>query len=118
MSDAFDMEASFDTRISNEVLKKLAEKEEPRFLSILLRNKECLMDAISFGIKTGPKGHFWTPKPRSLFNIINAYYYKYHTILTRTAIESIMESMETINGQSISEEDRTKLVCIGIQYGM
>lgn len=105
--DMLDMEASFDTRISNDALKKLAEKEEPRFLSILLRNKECLMDAISFGIKAGAKGHFWIPKPRSLFNIINAYYYKYHTVLTRTAIESIMESMESFNGKSISEEDRT-----------
>lgn len=105
--DTFDFESSFDTRISNEALKKLAEKEEPRFLSILLRNKECLMDAISFGIKPGGKGHFWNPKPRLLFNLINAYYHKYHTILTRTAIESIMESAENFNGQTISEEDRT-----------
>lgn len=105
--DMLDMESSFDSRISNEALKKLAEKEEPRFLSILLRSKECLMDAISFGIKPGAKGHFWNPKPRSLFNLINAYYGKYHTILTRTAIESIMESMDELNGKSIAEEDRT-----------
>ena len=105
--DMLDMESSFDSRISNEALKKLAEKEEPRFLSILLRNKECLMDAISFGIKPGAKGHFWIPKPRVLFNIINAYYFKYHTVLTRTAIESIMESSEEFNGKTISEEDKT-----------
>jgi len=105
--DILDMEASYDSRISNDSLKKLAEKEEPRFLSILLRNKECLMDAMSFGIKPGAKGHFWFPKTRSLFSIIFAYYQKYHTILTRTAIDSVMESMEEINGKSISEEDRT-----------
>lgn len=107
--DILDLESSFDTRVSNEALKKLAEKEEPRFLSIILRNKECLMDAVSFGIKPGAKGHFWIAKPRLLFNIINAYYNKYHTILTRTAIDSIMESSEQFNGQSISEEDKTNI---------
>jgi len=108
MTDSMlDMEASYDTRVNNEALKKLAEKEEPRFLSILLRSKDSLMDAMSYGIKPGAKGHFWTPKPRFLFNIINAYYSKYHTTLTRTAIESIMESSEQFNGQTISEEDRT-----------
>jgi hypothetical protein len=108
MTDSMlDMEASYDTRVNNEALKKLAEKEEPRFLSILLRSKDSLMDAMSYGIKPGAKGHFWIPKPRFLFNIINAYYSKYHTPLTRTAIESIMESSEQFNGQTISEEDRT-----------
>lgn len=104
-----DVESLFDSRISNEALKKLAEKEEPRFLSIILRNKECLMDAISFGIKPGAEGHFWISKPRSLFSIISAYYEKYHTLLTRTAIESIMESMDSFNGKPISEEEKTNV---------
>jgi len=106
-NDTLDLESSFDTRVANETLKKLAEKEEPRFLSILLRNKDCLMDAIAYNIMPGAKGHFWITKPRLLFNLINAYYQKYHTILTRTAIDSIMESMEEFNGQSISEEYKT-----------
>jgi replicative DNA helicase len=107
--DDFLNSSSCDIRVNNEALRKLAEKEEPKFLHILLKNKECLMDAISFGIKPGPKGHFWTTKGRALYNVIYSYYMKYKNPLTRTAIDSIMSSMSSIGGKTITEEAKTNM---------
>ena len=51
--------------IPNEEVVRLAEKEEARFLGILLRDKDAISDAISFGIKSTEKnkpGHFLVDK--------------------------------------------------------
>ena len=77
----------------------LAAKEERRFLSILLRDKPSLMDAISFGFKTGKSGHFWDSKTRFLFENICDHYKKHQSLLTRAAMESRLE------GMGRSEED-------------
>ena len=69
--DFLETTASYNTRISNEALKKLAQKEEPRFLSILLRDKESLMDCMSMGIKPGTQGHFWDLDARFMYNLIH-----------------------------------------------
>lgn len=108
--DFSDLESanSYNTRLNNEVLQKLAKKEEPRFLSILLKNKDCLMDCMSFGLKPGSKGHFWDLEARFMYNLIHAYYQKYKTILTRTAIDSLMETIDKIGGISIDEEHKAK----------
>jgi KaiC/GvpD/RAD55 family RecA-like ATPase len=106
-NELLEIEKPCNVRVNNEALKALAKKEEPRFLSILLRDKDCLMDAISFGIKSGDEGHFWTQKPRFLFNIIFEYYQKYSECLTRTAMESIMDSLSGAGNKKIDDDERT-----------
>jgi len=93
-------------RIKNEALKRQALKEEPRFLSMLLKEKELLMDAMSSGFKAGEDGHFWHEKPKFLFEIISTYYQKHGAILTRTAMESIMDGMSHIGSKEVSDADR------------
>lgn len=83
--------------IPNEDLIRLAEKEEPRFLHILLKDKESLQDAISFGIKRtkeGVPGHFIVPKNNMLFAMIQDNFEKYGTLLTRGSMDSIMDSQD------------------------
>ena len=98
-----------DGRINNETLKRLAEKEEPRFLSILLKDKDCLSECISYGMKPGPKGHFWGTESRLLFGIIHRYFQKYGETLSRTSIESIMDGQDSFNGNNITESDRASM---------
>jgi replicative DNA helicase len=93
-------------RIKNEALKRQAMKEEPRFLSILLKEKELLMDAMSSGFKGGLDGHFWCNEPRFLFEVISSYYKKHNAILTRTAMESIMDGMSHYGKQEMTDESR------------
>jgi len=106
-----------EARINNEALVALTEKEEPRFLSILLKDKECLMEAIGFGIrpdmpekrhKPAEPGHFWTPQCKLLYTLIYNHYVKHASRLTRTAIESVMDAMQEIDGNPITDEDRVK----------
>lgn len=106
-NELLDFGDSCDTRISNDALRKLAQKEEPRLLSILLKDKDCLMDAMSFGLKSGKMGHFWTKESRFLFLIIEEYYKKHKALLTRTAMDSIMESLDKVGNQDIDDDDRT-----------
>jgi replicative DNA helicase len=85
---------NFENTIPNEDILRLAEKEEPRLLSILLKDKDCLKDAISFGIKpTGSKepGHFLMEKNNFLYAMIMNNYLKYGTLLTRSAVDSIID---------------------------
>jgi len=102
-------EASYNTRLSNDELRRQAQKEEPRFLSILLRNQDCLMDAMAFGLKPGAKGHFWDIEARQMYNIIFEYYKKYHKILTRTAVDSVMDTIDKIGKIKIDDEHRAKI---------
>jgi len=105
----FETEASYNVRLSNEELKKQAQKEEPRFLSILIRDQDSLMDAIAFGIKPGKDGHFWDVESRQMYSIIFEYYKKYHKILTRTAVDSVMDTIEKIGKTNINDEHRAKI---------
>lgn len=95
---------SIGISLPNEDAMRLAEKEEPRFLNILLKDKDSLSNAISFGIKpteTGRPGHFLFSKNNFLFTLIYKNYEKYKTILTRSAMDSIIDQQE-----GITEEDR------------
>lgn len=96
-------------RINNENLIRLAQKEEPRFLSILLRDKDCLMETIAFGIKTGNNGHFWDISARRLYELIHSYFQKHNAVLTRTVIESIMDAKTEAGGFFIEEDDRVAI---------
>ena len=99
----------YNIRINNENLKRIAYKEEQRFLSILLKDRESLMEAMSFGFKPGNNGHFWNQDTRTLFGLIYAYYQKYNKILTRGAIDSIMDTMDSFGGKVVDEEDKTSI---------
>lgn len=95
---------SIDVPIPNEDVLRLAEKEEPRFLNILLRDKDSLSNAIAFGIKPtakGMAGHFMFPKNNFLFTLIYKNYEKYKTVLTRSAMDSIIDQQD-----EITEEDK------------
>ena len=91
-----------DARMNNEVLNRIAIKEERRFLSILLKNKKCLANAIDSGIKYGKDGHFWSSSHRFLYEIMVKYFQEYHSVLTRSAMESILSKQNTF-----ADEDET-----------
>ena len=109
MEDILETTASYNTRLNNEQLKKSAQKEEPRFLSILLRDKECLADCMNSKVKPGSHGHFWDTDARFFYGLICEYHKKYGTTLTRTAVDSIMDSVEKINGITVEEEHKAKV---------
>jgi len=94
--------------IPNSELELLADKEESRFLKILLTDLDCLRDAISFGIiprENGSPGHFLIDKNNFLYSVIRKNFLKYGTCLTRSAMESIMSTM-----QIGSDEDKASMV--------
>jgi len=94
--------------IPNPDVEMLAEKEEARFLSILLKDKECLQDAIAFGIiskENGKPGHFFNDKNNLLYAIIRNNFLKYGTLLTRSAMDSIVGMM-----QIGTEEEKASMV--------
>ena len=86
-------------KVPNEELKHIAKKEDPRFLSVLLKDKDCLMDAISFNIKPN---HFWFDEDRFLFKLMQDYYVRYGSLLTRSAMDSLMDKQD-----SYSEEQKS-----------
>lgn len=82
--------------IPNEDIVLMADKEEPRFLNILLKDKDSLQDAISFGIipsENNQVGHFLNEKNNLLYAIIKTNFLKYSTLLTRSAMDSIVDMM-------------------------
>jgi len=90
--------------LPNDNIIKMAEKEEPRLLNILLKDKDLLAAAISFGIKpteSDKPGHFLIPKNNILYHMIYKNYLKYGSILTRSAMDSLIDVQE-----NLSEEER------------
>jgi len=82
--------------IPNEDIVLMAEKEEPRFLNILLKDKDALQDALSYGIipsENSQVGHFLNEKNNILYAIIRTNFLKYGTLLTRSAMDSIVDMM-------------------------
>ena len=93
---------SQNNTIPNEEVVRLAEKEEPRLLSILLRDKDCLTDAISFGIRptqNNKPGHFLVPINSFLFAIMYKNFMKYGTLLTRSAMDSLVDMQDNITDE-------------------
>ena len=84
--------ASNDKFSWNTQALRIAEKEEPRFLSILLRDSKYLADAIGSGISNK---YFWCPDNIFLFSLMVKNFAKYGTSLTRSAMDSIVEQQET-----------------------
>jgi replicative DNA helicase len=93
--------------VPNEEVFLVAQKEEPRLLNILLKSKESLQDVISFGIipsENNQLGHFWDEKNNLLYAIIRTNFLKYGTLLTRSAMDSIVDMMNIGN-----EEERSSI---------
>ena len=110
MEEFLETNESYNTRLGNEVLKKAAQKEEAKFLSIIIRDRDCLADAMNIKMKPGTHGHFWDMEARTLFGIIHGYYEKHLSLLTRSAVDTVMDSLDkTVNGMRIDEEHRAKI---------
>jgi replicative DNA helicase len=85
---------SSENPVPNEDIARIAEKEEPRFLNILLKDKESLSNAIAYGIKYTENhnpGHFFIPKNNLMYKLIHQNFIKYGTLLTRSAMDSIVD---------------------------
>jgi len=87
-------------RLNNQEVERIAEKEERRFLSLLLKEKGCLTDAVESGIKPGKDGHFWFSDHRWLYSFIHKHYKAHGSLLTRSSMESLLVTQD-----SIQEED-------------
>jgi len=88
---------SQNNTIPNEEVVRLAEKEEARFLGIMLRDKNCLSDSISYGIKPTEQnkpGHFIDQKNSYLYSLIQQNFINYGSLLTRSAVDSLMDMQE------------------------
>jgi len=86
-------------QVPNSDLEFLAKKEEPRLLSILLKDKNSLADCISFGIK---QAYFWIEENGWFYRVICDNYKKYSSLLTRNSIDSIMDMQETYTDEQKS----------------
>ena len=75
-------------RIPNDDLMHLAKREEPRLLSILLKDRDALSDCLSLNVSTD---HFWFDDNRFLFKVIKENHEKFHSLLTRSAMDSFMD---------------------------
>jgi len=83
--------------IPNEDVMRMAEKEEPRFLNLLLKNLDNVSDAISGGFvpsEKGKPGHFLISKNNFIYKMIFQNFHKYKTVLTRGAIDSLLDMQE------------------------
>jgi len=89
-----------EERMRNEVLVDLARRQEPQFLSILLKDKDKLMEASSFGIKSE---FFWDINCRFLYKVMHDNFSKYGTKLTRSVMNNIMDSA---NAKGLTEEKK------------
>lgn len=94
-------------RVPNEELDRQALKEEIRLLSILLKDKDCLMDAVSLPLKEGASGHFWISENNILWGIMKEYYLEFNELLTRTAIDSVMDTRSKLGSVTLDDDDRT-----------
>jgi replicative DNA helicase len=87
---------------NNEVVERAAQVEEPRLISILLKKKERLQDAIAYGIKP----HYFRNKTYSYFFALMAKHYeKHNALLTQHAMESIMAQQK-----NYTEEDKSNRI--------
>lgn len=94
-------------RVKNSKLLSLAQKEEPQFLSLLLKDQSCLSNAIGSNIKPGKtNGHFWIPKNAMFYKFIYDYYKKYGKKLTRSALGTILDGMDEIEGKPFHDHDK------------
>jgi len=89
-------------RLNNQEVERIAEKEERRFLSLMLKEKTCLSDAIDSGIKPGKEGHFWFAEHRFLYGFIYNYYKDHSSLLSRSSMESLLVSQEKIGDEDCS----------------
>ena len=92
--------------LNNDKVRSIAFKEEPKFLSIILRDIDCLRETIASGIKSGSSGHFWNANCSLLYSIVHNYYQKYGGLLTRSAMDSVMDKISTVDSKSLTPEEK------------
>jgi len=80
--------SDIEERIHNDDLLDQVRKQEQPFLSILLKDKDCLMDAVSYGIK--PE-HYWDVNCRFLYRVMTKNYQDFSSLLTRSAMDMLMD---------------------------
>ena len=85
--------------VPNQQLEEAAKREEPRMVSLILKDKDLLDEIVSSGITYN---YFQTPIQRNIFTIAARYFDKYGTLLTRQAFESIAV-------ENFSDEQAAKL---------
>lgn len=93
------MTDSRPSRIPNDDLMHLAKREEPRLLSILLHDRDALTDCMSFDISAD---HFWFDDNRFLFKVIQENHNKFHSLLTRSAMDSFMDMQSSYTDEQRS----------------
>jgi len=80
----------------NDDLIEISRKEEGKLLSILLSNKDCLADIISSDIN---KNCFRFYKNSFLYSLIEVQHQKFESLLTLTAIESLMDKQSSMSDE-------------------
>jgi len=88
--------------VPNQRLEELARREETRFNSILLKNKDLLSDCVGSGITYL---YFQENMQSQIFSVIARYFDKNDAVLTRQAFESIvMQQYPEENGARFRSE--------------
>jgi replicative DNA helicase len=72
----------------NNILKEESKKQEPQFISILLKDADCLSDCFSsgFGCDEYGRSHFLIDNCAKIFDAIQWNFEKYSTILSKNSI--------------------------------
>jgi len=78
-------------KVPNDEVELLAKKEEPMFLNIILKDKECLNDAMSCGIKSN---FFRFSAHQYLYSLISKNHEAYGSMLSREVFHSIIDKQE------------------------
>ena len=76
--------------VQNDHIDDLARSQEPRFISVILKNKDLLQDCISKGIS---KDCFREEVCKQLFILIAGHYNNYKALLTRQAFADVVMSL-------------------------
>jgi len=106
--------------LPNQKVKDIADREEHRFLALILKNKEALVRAITMDHMTYK--NFLVPKHSSLYSMIAKYWDDYGSMISREAFRTMTEEKHGVEkmgplcvlfdkymNQRVSPEDYEKL---------
>jgi replicative DNA helicase len=85
-------EIKISPKVPNEKLDLIARREETRLNSLLLKDKDVLLDCIESGISLK---FFQDETQRQLFSVIARYYDSHDSILTRQQFETVVSQLKT-----------------------
>lgn len=81
----------------NVELQELAKKEETKFNSLILKDKELLEDATRNGMRYSM---FWNQTQRELFGTAAKYWVNNQALLTRSALETILDQNDKLSAET------------------